>query len=40
MKILAISGSLRTESYNRKALQVANRIAADLGAEVKELDLR
>lgn len=40
LKALAISGSLRTESYNRKALQVAKKIAADLGAEVTELDLR
>jgi len=40
MNILAISGSLRTASYNRKALQIAKRIAADLGAEVQEIDLR
>ncbi len=40
LKVLAISGSLRTESYNRKALQIAKQIAADLGAEVTELDLR
>lgn len=40
LKVLAISGSLRTESYNRKALQVATRIAAELGAAVTELDLR
>ncbi|MBI2506979.1 MAG: NAD(P)H-dependent oxidoreductase [Candidatus Colwellbacteria bacterium] len=40
MKVLAISGSLRTESYNRKALQVAKKIATDLDAEVRELDLR
>jgi len=40
LKVLAVSGSLRTDSYNRKALQVAKRIAEDLGAEVRELDLR
>src|SRR3989338_10591742 len=40
LKVLAISGSLRSESYNRKALQVAKEIAIDLGAEVTELDLR
>lgn len=40
VKVLAVSGSLRTESYNRKALQVAKQIAIDLGAEVTELDLR
>ncbi len=40
LRVLTISGSLRTESYNRKALQVAKSIAADLGAEVHELDLR
>jgi len=40
LKALAIPGSLRTESYNRKALQVAKKIATDLGAEVEEIDLR
>lgn len=40
LKALAISGSLRTGSYNRKALQIAKKIATDLGAEVQELDLR
>ena len=40
LKVLAISGSLRSDSYNRKALQIAVRIAIDLGAEVTELDLR
>lgn len=40
IRALAISGSLRTQSYNRKALQVAKKIAADFGAEVGELDLR
>ncbi len=40
INVLAISGSLRTESYNRKALQVAKEIASDLGAETREIDLR
>lgn len=40
LKALAISGSLRTGSYNRKALQIAKQIAVLLGAEVQELDLR
>lgn len=40
LKALAISGSLRQDSYNRKALQVAKKIASDLGAEVQELDLK
>lgn len=40
LHVLAISGSLRTASYNRIALQIAKRIASDLGAEVKEIDLR
>lgn len=40
LHVLAISGSLRTASYNRKALQIAQKIAVDLGAEVQEIDLR
>ena len=40
LKALALSGSLRTGSYNRKALQIAKAIATELGAEIKELDLR
>ena len=28
LKVLAISGSLRRDSYNRKALQIAKRFAA------------
>lgn len=40
VKVLAVSGSLRSGSYNRKALQVAKSIAAGPGAEVKEIDLR
>lgn len=40
LKVLGISGSLRIDSYNRKVLQIAKRIAADLGAEVSEIDLK
>jgi chromate reductase len=40
LHILAISGSLRTESFNRKALQVAKKIASELGADVQEMDLK
>jgi chromate reductase len=40
MKVLAISGSLRRDSYNRKALQIARQFAAELGAEVAEADLK
>lgn len=40
LNVLAISGSLRTASFNRKALQIAKRFAADAGAEVTEIDLR
>jgi chromate reductase, NAD(P)H dehydrogenase (quinone) len=39
IRIMAIAGSLRTDSYNRKALQVAKRIALEFGAEVTEFDL-
>ena len=40
MKVLAISGSLRKDSYNRKLLQIAKKIASDTGAEVSEFDLK
>ena len=40
LNVLGISGSLRRDSYNRKALQVAKRFAADAGAEVSEADLK
>lgn len=39
LHIVAVSGSLRAGSLNRKALAVAKRIALDLGAEVEEIDL-
>jgi chromate reductase len=38
--ILAIAGSLRSESLNRKALQIAKKIAFELGADVREMDLK
>jgi len=40
LNVLGMSGSLRRESYNRKALQVAKRFAADAGAQVSEADLQ
>lgn len=39
VKVLAMCGSLRKESYNRKALQIAKKIAIELGAEVEEVEL-
>jgi chromate reductase len=40
LKLLAISGSLRRDSYNRKALQIAKQFASELGGEVSEADLK
>lgn len=40
MKILGFAGSLRTNSYNKKALRVVLQSAKDSGAEIEELDLR
>lgn len=40
LRVLAISGSLRKESYNRKALQIAKKFATEFGAEVSEVDLK
>ncbi len=37
---LAICGSLRKDSYNRKLLKIAKSIARELGAEVEEADLK
>jgi chromate reductase len=37
---LAISGSLRTESWNRKALRIASEIASNAGVSVVEADLK
>ena len=40
LKVLAISGSLRKDSYNRKALQIAKQVAAEVGTQVEEADLK
>lgn len=40
LQVLAISGSLRKNSSNRKALSIAKRFAAELGARVSEFDLK
>lgn len=40
INVLAISGSLRRDSYNRKALHVAKRFAVEAGANVEEVDLK
>lgn len=40
LNVLAFSGSLRTASWNRKALHIAKRFAAEAGANVTEIDLR
>jgi len=40
LHILAISGSLRTESFNRKVLQIAKKMTSEQGADVREIDLR
>lgn len=40
IKVIGISGSLRSGSYNRKLLRLAMDIAAAAGVEVTEVDLR
>lgn len=40
LKAIAISGSLRKDSLNRKALQIAKKIAANLAINVSEVDLK
>jgi chromate reductase len=40
LKVLAFAGSLREDSYNRKALRIAAQIARNLGAAVREIDLK
>jgi chromate reductase len=40
LKAVAISGSLRKDSLNRKALKIAKKIAQELGIEVIEVDLK
>jgi len=38
--IIAISGSLRTESFNRKVLQIAKKMASEQNTDVREIDLK
>ncbi len=40
VKLLALAGSLRADSYNKKLVKVAAEAARTAGAEVKYLDLR
>jgi chromate reductase, NAD(P)H dehydrogenase (quinone) len=40
LNILAISGSLRSESYNRKVLQIAKKIASEFEVNIYEIDLK
>ena len=40
LRVVAISGSLRKESMNRKALQIAKRFASQAGVIVEEMDLK
>ena len=40
LKIVGISGSLRKDSYNRKALHIAMQIVTDAGMDVEEIDLK
>jgi len=40
LNILAISGSLRAESYNRKVLQIAKKIASEFDVNINEIDLK
>lgn len=40
LKAGCISGSLRTGSLNRKALRLAGKIAAEMGCETVEIDLK
>ena len=40
LKVLGISGSLRKDSYNRKALRIAKQMASATQAEVEEADLK
>jgi len=40
LNIVALAGSLRAESFNRKALRIAGAIASEFGAHVHEVDLK
>jgi chromate reductase len=40
LHILAFAGSMRSESFNRKALHIAKKIVSELNTNVVELDLK
>lgn len=40
IKVIGISGSLRQDSYNRKALRIAEQLALKIGIDVEEIDLK
>ena len=39
LKVVAISGSLRQDSFNKKALRIATRFAIEEGMNIEEIDL-
>jgi chromate reductase len=40
LNVLAFAGSMRLESFNRKALQIAQKIVSELNINIRELDLK
>jgi chromate reductase, NAD(P)H dehydrogenase (quinone) len=40
LRVVGFSGSLRKESFNRKALQIAKKFAVEAGTMVEEIDLK
>lgn len=40
LNILTLAGSLRSESFNRKVLQIVKQIASEWNVNVIELDLK
>jgi len=40
LHVLAMAGSLRAESYNRKALQIAKKTASEFDVDIHEIDLK
>jgi chromate reductase len=40
LNILAFAGSMRLESFNRKALQIAKKLVSEMNVNVEELDLK
>jgi chromate reductase len=40
LKVVAISGSLRQDSYNKKALRIVARFATEEGMNIEEIDLK